>query len=337
MRHRFLIAVFFALTGPAAAAEYKVETLAIDDMKAVFATVESTDVIPARARIGGTIAGLAVDEGSLVKAGERLALIGDAKLGIETQAHEARIASAVAERDKAKLDLDRAVKLLATGAVSQARLDNDRTQYEIAQRQVSALQSERAVVVQRSNEGAVLAPANGRVLKVNVTNGSVVMPGEPVAIIALENYLLRIQLPERHARFLRPGANVRVAERGAKNESERGAKNESERGQKGGAESLRDGLVVQVYPQIEQGRVVADVKVDGLSGYFVGERTKVYISTGVRDGFLVPADFLFRRFGLSYAKLKDGLEVVVQPGQSLSDGTVEILSGLKSGDVLVTP
>lgn len=321
MRLVLSLVLMAALGQTAKAAEYRVETVAIDDMKAVFATVESTDVIPARARIGGTIAGLAVDEGTLVKAGERIALIGDAKLGIETQAHEARIASAAAERDKAKLDLDRAVKLLASGAVSQARLDNDRTQYEIAQRQVSALQSERAVVVQRSNEGAVLAPANGRVLKVSVTNGSVVMPGEPVAIIALENYLLRIQLPERHARFLRPGASVRVGERGQKN----------------GAESLRDGLVVQVYPQIEQGRVVADVKVDGLSGYFVGERAKVYISTGVRDGFLVPSDFLFRRFGLSYAKLKDGLEVVVQPGQSLSDGTVEILSGLKTGDVLVTP
>lgn len=321
MRHRFLIAVFFALTGPAAAAEYKVETVAVDDVKAVFATVESTDVIPARARIGGTIAGLAVDEGTLVKAGERIATIGDAKLGIETQAQEARIASAAAERDKARLDLERAQKLKASGAVSQARLDDARTQFEVASRQVSAMQAERAVVVQRSNEGAVLAPANGRVLKVNVTNGSVVMPGEPVATIALENYLLRIQLPERHARFLRPGTSVRVGERG----------------QKGGADSLRDGLVVQVYPQIDQGRVVADVKVDGLSGYFVGERTKVYISTGVRDGFLVPADFLFRRFGLSYVKLKEGLEVVVQPGQTLSDGTVEILSGLKSGDVLVTP
>ncbi|MBF0269233.1 MAG: efflux RND transporter periplasmic adaptor subunit [Alphaproteobacteria bacterium] len=321
MRKILPIVLFSAFALPALAAEYKVETVAIDDMKAVFATVESTDVIPARARIGGTIGGLVVDEGAMVKAGERIALIGDAKLGIEAQAHEARIASAAAERDKAKLDMDRATKLLATGAVSQARLDHDRTQYEIAQRQVSALQSERAVVVQRSNEGAVLAPANGRVLKVNVTNGSVVMPGEPVATIALENYLLRILLPERHARFLRVGTLVRVAERGDKKDGD----------------SLREGEVVHVYPQIDNGRVVADVKVDGLSGYFVGERARVYISTGVRDGFLVPADFLFRRFGLTYAKLKDGPELVVQPGQTMQDGTVEILSGLKSGDILVTP
>lgn len=321
MRKLMALALFCPLSLPALAGEYRVETVAIDDIKAVYATVESTDVIPARARINGTIAGLAVDEGTLVRAGERIATIGDVKLGIETQAQEARIASAAAEREKAKLDLDRALKLKASGAVSQARLDDAQTRYEVAQRQVSAMQAERAVVVQRSAEGSVLAPANGRVLKVNVTNGSVVMPGEAVATIAVENYLLRIQLPERHARFLRPGASVRVGERGGD----------------AGDESLRDGQVVQVYPQIDQGRVIADVKVEGLSGYFVGERTRVFISTGVRDGFLVPTDFLYRRFGLSYAKLKDGGEIVVQPGQSFPDGTVEILSGLKSGDVLVTP
>jgi RND family efflux transporter MFP subunit len=321
MRQALLVTLLSALSLPALAAEYKVETVAIDDLKAVFATVESTDVIPARARIGGTIAGLVADEGQMVRAGERIATIGDAKLGIETQAQEARIASAAAERDKAKLDLERAQKLKASGAVSQARLDDALTRYEVAQRQVSAMQADRAVVVQRSNEGVVQAPANGRILKVNVTNGSVVMPGEAVAMIAVENYLLRIQLPERHARFLTKGTTVRVGDRGPKNDGE----------------ILREGEVVQVYPQIDQGRVVADVKVDGLSGYFVGERARVYISTGVRDGFLVPSDFLFRRFGLTYAKLKNGPEVVVQPGQTMQDGTVEILSGLKSGDMLVTP
>jgi multidrug efflux system membrane fusion protein len=321
MRRIALILLLSAVALPARAGEYKVEPLSIEDLKSVFATVESTDVIPARARIGGTLGALMVDEGSMVRAGERIATIGDAKLGIETQAQEARIASAAAERDKAKLDLDRALKLKESGAVSQARLDDAKTRFEVASRFVSASQAERAVVVQRSAEGAVLAPANGRVLKVNVTNGSVVMPGEAVAQIAVENYLLRVQLPERHARFLRIGSTVRVGERGHAT----------------ARESLRDGEVVQVYPQIESGKVVADVRVEGLSGYFVGERARVYISTGSRDGFLVPPDFLFRRFGLTYVRLKDGTEVVVQPGQTMPDTSVEILSGLKSGDVLVTP
>ena len=42
------------------------------------------------------------------------------------------------------------------------------------------------------------------------------------------------------------------------------------------------------------------------------------------------------RFGVSLVHLKDGGEVVVQLGQTMPEG-VEVLSGLKAGDILVTP
>src|SRR5271166_1605338 len=43
------------------------------------------------------------------------------------------------------------------------------------------LVAERAVIEQQLAEGDVLAPTSGRVLKVPVTPGTVVLPGEPVA------------------------------------------------------------------------------------------------------------------------------------------------------------
>jgi multidrug efflux system membrane fusion protein len=314
----FLLAPL-ALTS-AEGAEFTVEKAAIEDLKAVFATVESTHRVPARARIGGTLAGLSVVEGDKVQAGDRLANVGDVKIAYEGQAQEARIASAQASRDQARLDLDRAVELKKSGVGTQARADDARTRLEIADKALAAARAERQVMTQRSNEGAVLAPASGRVLKVHVTNGSVLLPGEAVADIAIENYLLRLRLPERHARFLKMGTKVRVAERG----------------QIAGGEALREGEVVRVYPEIDQGRVTADVKVEGLGDYFVGERARVYIPTGTREGVRVPPDYLIRRFGLTYARLKDGLEIVVQPGRADGQG-VEILTGLKAGDVLVKP
>ncbi len=51
---------------------------------------------------------------------------------------------------------------------------------------------------------------------------------------------------------------------------------------------------------------------------------------------MVPEDYVYRRFGVSYAKLKDGTEVVVQVGLPV-DGGIEILAGLREGDVVVTP
>ena len=101
-------------------------------------------------------------------------------------------------------------------------------------------------------------------------------------------------------------------------------------------EELRRGKVILVYPEIDQGRVIADVKVEGLGDYFVGERTRVYVATGTRPALVIPEDYLYRRFGVDYVKLKDGAEVVVQPGLAV-EGGLEILAGLKTGDVVAKP
>ncbi len=46
---------------------FKVEPRQVADEKAVFATVESANIVPARARIGGTVAELNVKDGDEVK------------------------------------------------------------------------------------------------------------------------------------------------------------------------------------------------------------------------------------------------------------------------------
>jgi multidrug efflux pump subunit AcrA (membrane-fusion protein) len=101
-------------------------------------------------------------------------------------------------------------------------------------------------------------------------------------------------------------------------------------------EELREGRVRLVYPEIKGGRVMADVEVEKLGDYFVGERTRVYVTTGKREAIVIPPDYVFRRAGLNYVKLKDGTVVVVQPGEQRAEG-LEILSGLKEGDVVVAP
>ncbi len=81
------------------------------------------------------------------------------------------------------------------------------------------------------------------------------------------------------------------------------------------------------------GRVVADVDVARPGDFFVGERVPVYVSTGDRRTIVVPDGYVYRRHGLAYVRLEDGGEVVVQTGPETEAG-VEILSGLRPGDVL---
>jgi RND family efflux transporter MFP subunit len=308
----------FAL--PAAAAELAVARQTIDDRKAVIASVQPVDVLLARARIGGTVAALAVKDGDRVSAGQRIAVVADEKLLLQMRAVEARIQSLEAERRQASIDLERAQELRRSGVGTQARLDEARTRLQVTERNIAAMSAERQVVEQQSAEGAVLAPGAGVVLKVPVVEGTVVLPGETIATMAAQNYVLRAELPERHARFMKEGDEVLVGARGLGTETE----------------ELQPGRVRLVYPEIQAGRVVADIEVAGLGDYFVGERTRLYVSTGKREGIVIPPEYLFRRFGVSFVRLRDGGEVAVQPGLP-ANGGVEILAGLRDGDVLVRP
>lgn len=315
------------LPGPALAAaeEFPVRLTEIDDLKAVFATVESVRVATARTRIGGTIAELTIVEGDGVKQGQTLAVVVDPKLRLQIEALDARIQSLEAQRALAKTAYDRVQELWKTGNVSKARLDEAETNLSVAERQLAAMKSERDVVSQRRAEGAVLAPSSGRVLKVNVTKGTNVQAGDAVATLTAEAYILRMLLPERHARFIRQGEDVRVGRLGAGPDS------------MPADQPLRSGRIRQVYPEMQQGRVMADVEVEGLGDYFVGERVPVYVSTGKRRTFVVPESYLFLRYGTTYVRLKGTGDVVVQTGQGAGEGRIEVLSGLKDGDVLVMP
>ncbi|UYN93940.1 MAG: efflux RND transporter periplasmic adaptor subunit [Enhydrobacter sp.] len=293
----------------------------VEDRKAVIATVEPVRELRARSRINGTITQLTVREGDRVAAGDRIALVVDPKLALQIQALESRMQAQSSSREQALIDYNRMQQLRASGTVSQAQLDQARTRLDVAERTLQALRSDREVVEQQSTEGAVLAPGAGRVLTVPVSVGSVVMPGETVASLAADNYILRLQLPERHARFMKAGDIILVGARGLQQQEQ---------------ETLRRGTVRLVYPQIDRGRVIADAEVEGLGDYFVGERTRVYVATGLRDALVVPIGYVYRRFGVSYLKLGDGREVVVQVGQPVNDG-IEILAGVQQGDEVVAP
>ena len=321
MRVWSLAALIVAATEQGAAAgEFIAHAQEIDDRKAVIATVEPVRQLVARARIGGTVAELKIREGDVVAAGQEVARIVDQKLSLQLQAIDSRIKSQQAARDKAKLDFDRASELMRRGVSTQAQLDQAKAALDIAERNLQAIKSDRDVIVQQSAEGAVLAPGAGRVLTVPVSQGRVLLPGETVATIAQDQYILRLQLPERHARFMRAGDKVLMAARG----------------QEGGLKAAQEGKVRIVYPEITGGRVVADVDVPGLGNYFVGERTRVYVSTGKRGTMVVPAQAVFERSGVKFVRLRGGGEIVVQTGETTPAG-VEILSGVADGDVLLTP
>ena len=92
-------ACFAAGIFPVFAEEQAVQLAAVDDRKAVIATVEPVHEFPARARIGGTITALTVKEGDFVKEGDRIAMTVDEKLRLQMQALQSRIQAQQADRE----------------------------------------------------------------------------------------------------------------------------------------------------------------------------------------------------------------------------------------------
>jgi len=329
MRRLMVLSLVVAAACPAAWASAETLTVSsrqVADEKAVFATVESVSVVPARGRIGGTIVQLSVREGDAVKRGQPIALIGDEKLALQLKSLDAQIEALQAQANQAQIDFTRTEGLVERGTLPRVKLDEMRTALNVAENALRARTAERAVVNQQMSEGQVLAPDDGRVLKKLVTIGSVVLPGDPVVTVAQQNFKLRLRVPERHALFLKAGDKVRVD------------------GTEFGESTDRWGVIDLVYPQIEEGRVVSDAIVSGLGEYFVGDRLRVWISGGKRDAYVIPSRYVTTRFGIDYVQLsqKTGtVSVPVQRGRALPtadlpDG-LEILSGLRAGDELVQP
>lgn len=332
-RWPLLTAIFVStltLAAPVAMpAEYLVTAVEKPDLKAVFGQVESRDLVPARARLGGTIISLVVEEGSAVKAGDVVAVIVDDKLALQLDAIDARLKAIDAQLRNATDDRDRAQKLFESGVVPKKQIDAYQTQVDVLTNQRAAAAAERSVLEQQRTEGEVIAPAPGRVLSVPVTRGSVVMPGEMIAQIAGGGYFLRLSLPERHAAHVKEGDEVIVGSRGM---SELSADAPARRGR-----------IVKVYPEIQGGRVLADAEVDGLGDFFVGERTRVWIPVDQRRMVAVPQSAISTRAGVDYVRVKlaqGEADVPVIIGEAFEENgamLVEVLTGLSDGDTVVLP
>lgn len=295
------------------------EPTTVTDWKAVYARIEARDRIPARARLSGTLVELNVTEGDTVEAGQPLARIVDEKLTFQISALDAQLEGLRSQLENAKTELQRGEELLKSGVTTAQRLDGLRTQVDVLTNQIDSSLAQRQVLEQQVTEGTVLAPLAGRALDVPVAAGAVVAMGETIATIGGGGFFLRLAVPERYAGSFKEGDEIRIESNGAS-----------------------EGRLVRIYPQIENGRVIADVEVPGLNNAFVDARVLVRLPVGTHDALLVPAAAVKTVSGLDFVAVAiDGepVERTVVIGERHNiDGTemVEALSGLEAGEEVVT-
>lgn len=285
------------------------------DVSAEIATLKEAQVL---ARIPGILTSLTVREGDVVRQGQVIGRIVDNQLGYQAGAFGAQAAAAQAQVNQAEADYKRVKYLYDRGVYAKARLDQAESSVATARAQVRAAQAQQSAVGAVAGQGTVVAPANGRVLRVDVPAGAPVAPGVVVAVVTAGPTILRLQVPESLAGQIHPGSRVTTAGFGG---------------------SSSEGRVMKVYPSIVAGQLTVDVDMAGIDNSLIGRRMAARIETGSRKALLVPLAFVTNRFGIDYVAVltKDGsaMQVPVQIAPSGQAGSVEVLSGVNPGDTLI--
>ena len=290
----------------------------IPDMKPVAGEITTRDMGQAVARTGGTLIQLNVREGDRVRAGQVLGVVRDARTGLETASYAALARAAEAEAERAQADLNRTRGLFEKGVYAQARLDQVEAAARAARGNLDAARAQRAASAEMGAQGAILSPSAGRVLRADVPVGSVVMPGQAVAVVTSGPVVVRVQLPEGQAGALRVGTRVQMTPDGPD-------------------QAVVEAPVIQVYPAIEAGQIVADIDASGLDASLIGRRIGVRLPVGEREAIVLPRRLVATRFGVDYVRLANGQETPVQTAPGPDPDSIEILSGLRVGDRVAPP
>ena len=133
------------------------------DTKTVGGEITTRDQSQARARISGVLVVLSVREGDMVSRGQQIGRVVDDRIGFETRAYGAQVAAAEAEATRARADLGRIQDLYDHNVYAKARLDQAVAASRAADAQTAAARAERGASASMAGQGAILAPAAGRV------------------------------------------------------------------------------------------------------------------------------------------------------------------------------
>ena len=149
-------------------------------------------------RVSGKMIDRPVEVGDRVHKGQRVARLDSIDYQLGTDALNAQLKSAQAERDFARDDLTRYRELLNQRVISPAEFDRHDTAYTTARERVVTLEAQLSQATNQLQYTDLLADRDGVVTAVEVETGQVVTAGQPVVKLArLDEKEIHIDIPEQ--------------------------------------------------------------------------------------------------------------------------------------------
>lgn len=164
---------------PVATVERREVTL-WDEFSGRLEAVERVDV---RSRVAGAVQSVHFAEGSLVKRGDLLVTIDPAPYAAEVDRAQAQVVSAQARLAYAKLERERAQRLLAERFIAQSQVDQRVNAEQEADANLRAAQAALQSTRLNLDYTRVLAPVAGRVGKLEITVGNLVAAGPEAPVL----------------------------------------------------------------------------------------------------------------------------------------------------------
>ena len=319
MKHLLILLAFSALVsckkggGPPKDAPVPVELVAVEvgpllETLRATGTLEAEEAVDLKPEVEGEITSIQMTEGGTVKKGELLLQIDESK-------QQATVAEAEADFRLSDENRRRADMLLTDGTISQQEHDQVHSAYRRSEASLNLARK-------RLTEYTLTAPFDGVLGRRNASVGQYVSSQTIlVSIYALDRMKLDFSVPERYSARVKPGQtlSLTVAAHG---------------------EEKFSGEIYLVEPRVEVETRTVQVRAyvpNADHRLKPGMFANVTLSVGTKDSALtLPEDCIFPHTG-SFAVYRDagGLAELVPVETGLRvPGRVEILSGLKAGDLV---
>jgi len=271
----------------------------------VIGTIRAVRSATIASTLGATVAEVRVTVGSALRPGDVLVRLSAREI-------DARLARAKAVYALAKLDRDRAAKLLAQTAISPAQYDSALAQFRVAE----AAQAEASTLAEHT---ILRAPFAAVVTTKLVNVGDTAMPGQPLLVVeAPDSLRLEARVPEAFARGLAIGQRHPVRVDGLDHELV--------------------GIVGEIDPAADPATRTVSVKLDlpREPALRSGRFGRLILASGATDAVTVAATAIVRRGQLEAVFVVDGgiarLRLVRTAREH--DGVIEVVSGLTGGEAV---
>lgn len=300
-----------------------VERIAEPAVEWASGTVESAKRTTIAARIVARIEQVHVSAGDEVAKGDILVELDARDLRARVQQARDALKAAEARLELARTELARSAELLKRGVTTSARHDQVVSTERVAVADVNRARQALKEAEAGLSYAAIRAPVAGRVVDRLAEPGDTVTPGVPILRL-YDPSALRVEAPVRESLAV----NLAVGDVLKIEMSSLG--------------QTLSGAIEEIVPYAEPGARTLLVKVALPAGSraFAGMYARIGVPAGERVRLAVPASVIRQIGQLEFAYVSEQGRIaqrMVTTGQRLAGDRVEVLSGLKEGERVVSP